>query len=214
MSKNGGDKVKETPEERELAKIAGEKWGIWEEKVKPVQNWYMEEVRVTPDEYERAGRETSSSFAAQEGQAYGLATDAMPVGRFGGGLDASLTDIAVGGAEATAGGQVRTGNDMQSLHYQGLENIIAMGEGQAIDAQHGLSDVAGLRASEAVSDARIGQSNRFANQGLVGAGIGAGLAVYNNMPSSPQGNSYSQVNSTDPGVRAYQQSGGYRGSGF
>ncbi|MGE6778251.1 hypothetical protein ACQKFL_11490 [Vreelandella titanicae] len=201
MSGGGGgsSKVKDTPEQRQLAQVAAEKWNYAQERLAPLENAYMESVGdMTSDANMSyiAGRTLQSQQQAvsdasqQAGMQLGQAGIDPSSGRF----QTAMSDIALGGA--SAGGETlgRAQFEQENQQIQGLQNIVAIGQGESGQAQAGLSGV----AAQSAQDARQTAANRFnrksANLQLLGQVAGAGTASYMNQPSQPQGlNLYNQA---------------------
>lgn len=196
----GGDsKVKDTPEQRQLAQVAAEKWNYAQENLAPLENAYMESVGdMTSDANMSyiAGRTLQSQQQAvsdaseQAGMQLGEAGIDPSSGRY----QTAMSDIALGGA--SAGGETlgRAQFEQENQQIQGLQNIVAIGQGESGQAQAGLSGV----AAQSAQDARQTAANRFnrksANLQLLGQVAGAGTASYMNQPSQPQGlNLYNQA---------------------
>ena len=63
-------------------------------------------------------------------------------------------------------------------YYQGMQNIVAMGQGQAGQAMAGLGDVANLAQQRATAEAKTSFSNYLGRQQLIGSAVGAGVGLY------------------------------------
>ncbi|MDW0357726.1 hypothetical protein Q8G38_00180 [Halomonas venusta] len=196
----GGDTtVKDTPEQRQLAQVAAEKWNFAQEKLAPLENAYMETVGdMTSDANMSyiAGRTLQSQQQAvsEASDQAGLQLSQAGIDPSSGRAQSAMSGIALGGA--SAGGETlgRAQFEQENQQVRGLQNIVAIGQGQAGQAQQGLSSI----ASQSAVDARQTAANRFnrrsANLQLLGQVAGAGTANYLNQPSQPQGlNLYDQV---------------------
>lgn len=196
----GGDsKVKDTPEQRQLAQVAAEKWNYAQENLAPLENAYMESVGdMTSDANMSyiAGRTLQSQQQAvsdaseQAGMQLGQAGVDPSSGRF----QTAMSDIALGGA--SAGGETlgRAQFEQENQQIQGLQNIVAIGQGESGQAQAGLSGVAAQSAQDAQQTAANRFNRKSANLQLLGQVAGAGTASYMNQPSQPQGlNLYNQA---------------------
>lgn len=196
----GGDTtVKDTPEQRQLAQVAAEKWNFAQEKLAPLENAYMGSVGdMTSDANMSyiAGRTLQSQQQAvsDASQQVGLQLSQAGIDPSSGRAQSAMSGIALGGA--SAGGETlgRGQFEQENQQVRGLQNIVAIGQGQAGQAQQGLSSI----ASQSAVDARQTAANRFnrrsANLQLLGQAAGAGTANYLNQPSQPQGlNLYDQV---------------------
>ena len=196
----GGDTtVKDTPEQRQLAQVAAEKWNFAQEKLAPLENAYMESVGdMTSDANMSyiAGRTLQSQQQAvsEASQQAGLQLSQAGIDPSSGRAQSAMSGIALGGA--SAGGETlgRAQFEQENQQVRGLQNIVAIGQGQAGQAQQGLSSI----ASQSAADARQTAANRFnrrsANLQLLGQVAGAGASSYLNKPSPAQGlNLYDQV---------------------
>lgn len=197
----GGDsKVKDTPEQRQLAQVAAEKWNYAQENLAPLENAYMESVgdmTIDANMSYIAGRTLQSQQQAvsEASQQAGMQLGQAGVDPSSGRAQAAMSGIALGGA--SAGGETlgRAQFEQENQQVQGLQNIVAIGQGQSGQAQAGLSSI----AAQSAVDARQSAANRFnrrsANLQLLGQVAGAGTANYLNQPSQAQGlNLYEQVN--------------------
>lgn len=200
MSGGGGSStVKDTPEQRQLAQVAAEKWNFAQEKLAPLENAYMESVgdMTSPGKMSYiAGRtmQGQQQAVSEASSQAGLQLSQAGVDPSSGRAQSAMSGIALGGA--SAGGETlgRAQFEQENQQVRGLQNIVAIGQGQAGQAQQGLSSI----ASQSAVDARQTAANRFnrrsANLQLLGQVAGAGTANYLNQPSQPQGlNLYDQV---------------------
>ncbi|MDY7116612.1 hypothetical protein RAN53_09640 [Halomonas sp. SSL-5] len=183
MSGGGGgdNKVKDTPEQRQLAAVAAEKWNFAQEKLAPLEDAYMESVAEMTD----AGRMSYIRGRTMQGQQQAGSELNRQAGQQlqQGGIDPSsgryqgaMQGLALGNAQAGGETLGRAQFEQDSQQIQGMQNIVAMGQGEATQAQAGL---AGL-ADQAAADARQSSVNQFnrrsANLQLLGQVAGAGTA--------------------------------------
>ncbi len=178
----GGDStVKDTPEQRQLAQVAAEKWNFAQEKLAPLENAYMESVGDMTSAGNMsyiAGRTLQSQQQAvsdanqQAGLQLGLAGIDPSSGRF----QSAMSSIALGGA--SAGGETlgRAQFEQENQQIRGLQNIVAIGQGQAGQAQVGLSGIAAQSAQDARQSAATQFNRRSANLQLLGQVAGPGTA--------------------------------------
>ncbi|MBT2772912.1 hypothetical protein J7J47_11830 [Halomonas sp. ISL-60] len=202
MSGGGGgsSKIKDTPEQRQLAEVAAEKWNYAQENLAPIENAYMESVGdMTSDANMSyiAGRTLQSQQQAvsDASQQVGMQLGQSGVDPSSGRYQTAMSDIALGGA--SAGGETlgRAQFEQENQQIQGLQNIVAIGQGESGQAQAGLAGVAAQSAQDARQSAATQFNRRSANLQLLGQVAGAGTANYLNQPSQPQGlNLYDQVN--------------------
>lgn len=211
----GGDNtVKDTPEQRQLAAVAAEKWNFAQENLAPLEDAYMQHVEGMTS----AGNMSyirGRTMQAQQ-QAAGELTGQLHQGLTQGGIDPSSgryqgamaglnLDLAQGGGETLGRAQF----EQENQQVQGLQNIVAIGQGQAGQAQVGLAGLADQSAMDARNQAATQFNRRSANLQLLGQVAGAGAANYMNRTPPAQGlNLYDQ---TTTGGVAQNQGAGYFG---
>jgi hypothetical protein len=176
----GGDnKVKDTPEQRHLAKVAAEKWNFAQEELAPLENAYMESVGQMTDPGKTSfirGR-TMQSLGRVQPQLSGQASDQMTQagidpssGRYQQEMSGIADDIGAGGGETLGRAQF----EQQNEQVKGLQNIVAMGQSEATQAQQGISGLAQQASQDAIGDATNRFNRRSANLQLLGTVAGAG----------------------------------------
>lgn len=187
----GGDTtVKDTPEQRQLAQVAAEKWNFAQEKLAPLENAYMESVGdMTSDANMSyiAGRtlQSQQQVVSDASQQAGLQLSQAGIDPSSGRAQSAMSGIALDGA--SAGGETlgRAQFEQENQQVRGLQNIVAIGQGQAGQTQQGLSSI----ASQSAVDARQTAANRFnrrsANLQLLGQVAGAGTAYGLDKLSTP-----------------------------
>lgn len=156
MGKGDAPEVEETPEERALAEVAAAQLERYGEVFVPLENEYMKRVRMTPDEYAFAEGETANQIGGQFDDALDQQQARLGVRGVAPGSGASVDAMGEGYermGESLALGRTAAENEVEDLHYRGLENVIAMGQGIAGDANLGLQQVAGNAVSEASGNA-------------------------------------------------------------
>lgn len=178
----GGDNtVADTPEQRELAAVAAEKWNFAQENLAPLEDAYMQQVdgMTDPDKMSYIKGRTMQSQQQAAGELNQQATQQMTQagidpssGRFQGVTGGIGLDTAMAGGETLGRAQF----EQQSQQIQGLQNITAIGQGQAGQAQQGLSAIAGQSAADARQSAANQFNRRSANLQLLGQVAGAGTS--------------------------------------
>lgn len=184
--KGGSGKVKETEQEKELARIAGERWDRYQSVFKPLEGTLIKRLDVgTPEREQAAGL---ANVATQK--QFGAAQQQLETGLEGRGVNpASGAGLAAvsgfGDQRAQAGGLSQTDTDqaMTDLQYQGLEHMIQMGRGQAVSGINGLSQVAQSANNRATQNALDAFNERRGNVNAGMAAAGFGLSQYAGMPS-------------------------------
>lgn len=177
------DKVKETPEQRELAKIAAEKWNFSQETLAPLMQKYMDKTDSMKSDHAlgyQAGRANEEAQAIQGEQRQQVNEQARQAGLDPSSGRAQMTNaqLQAGQAESAGDYSARSQNEQLNQHVMGLQNITAIGQGQASQAQAGIGQLAQISAQEQRADSQNKFNRRSANMQLVGslAGAGAGYA--------------------------------------
>lgn len=180
MSGGGGDnKIKDTPEQKYLAQVAAEKWNFAQEELAPLENEYMATVGRMDSEGNMSyirGRtmqaQTQAQTRAQADLDKGLGRAGInpSSGRWQGDQTGLALDVATAGGENL--GRAQFEQDNQKI--LGLQNVVAIGQGQSGRAQAGLSRMAQESSADAINDAQQAFNRRSANLQLVGTIAGAG----------------------------------------
>lgn len=192
MSVDGGssNKVEDTPEQRALAQVAAEKWNYAQQNLAPLEDDYMDSVAgMTSDSkmgYIRGqanqGQMQALGQTTQQGsQALTQAGIDPSSGRYGAAMSGLALDAAKAGGETAGRGQF----SQESEQLTGMQNVLAMGQGESTQAQSGLSGVASQAAADARSDAFNSFNRNSANLQLLGTAAGFGASSY--MSSGSQG---------------------------
>ena len=182
MSGGGGSKsdntVKDTPEQRHAAQVAAEKWNFAQNNLAPLEDQYMANVEDMDSSSRMSyirGRTNQSSMA---GLSQGLQQVDAQLGQAGvnpnsGRWQGTQADMAERSAQQGGETMGRAQFQQSGEKIRGMQNIVAMGSGEATQAQAGLSDIASASARDARSDATNSFNRRSANLQLLGAAAGA-----------------------------------------
>ena len=187
MGKGGDNKVKETAEQRELAKIAVERWQRYKQTYLPAEQIYFDKVDYLGSE--RAQQKVAGAAGANVETAFGRAIqgDVNRLTTMGTGVDPASGKFQDSMADHTeAHGRARAMNvnesqqALQDSHIRGLQNIVAMGNNQSTQAIQGMGNIAQRSAAVARNDAQLGAFRDTSRQDTAGALAGAGYAAYTN----------------------------------
>ena len=63
-------------------------------------------------------------------------------------------------------------------YYQGMGNIVALGQGQAGNTMSGLGDLGNIANQRAASEAQGNLTGYLANQQFLGTAVGSGIGLY------------------------------------
>lgn len=178
----GGDNtIKDTPEQRELAAVAAEKWNFAQENLAPLEDAYMQQVEQMTDpsrmSYIRgrtmqAQQQAGAEARGQAGQQLQQGGIDPSSGRYQGAMTGLSLDTAQAGGETLGRAQF----EQENQQIQGLQNITSIGQGQAGQAQAGLAGLADQSAADARQSAANQFNRRSANLQLLGQVAGAGTA--------------------------------------
>lgn len=156
--KGGSNRIEETADQKEFARIAAERWGSYQSTFVPAENKYIEEMtdydnpaRTTQAVQSATGAVRKASADTWEGRKEGMTRMAIDPGS--GSFNAAITDHAAQTAGIESNVVNRTAQAVQDNRVQGMKNIVAMGNGQAAEAMQGMSSIAQRSASEATDSA-------------------------------------------------------------
>lgn len=187
----GGDEVEETEMQKELAKIATEKWEVSQKNLQPLEDIMIVDTQrgVTDAQRKQVAGATALSSQAQ----FGAATDQTIKSLAAGGVDPtsgkfqeSLSDISRKGGESRASAEVEGEAGLQANLMNKELNLLRVGAGEATQAQGSLSDVARRSSEKAAFEA---QQSIQENQGLrqlAGTVGGAAAGYYGSKPTGAE----------------------------
>lgn len=182
----GGDnQIEETAEQKASAKVAMDKWRMYQKEFKPYEEKYFNKVERMGGEEQigqvtrLADRAVSSQYSSTiNDTAKGMATQGINPNS--GLFQKEIGKLEEQKAKSRADSMSKTQLDQQSRFVTGLQSIAQMGQGQSVDAVRGLGDIAQSANSYARQSANMSMQNTMGNNNIVGAGIGAGLNYYIN----------------------------------
>lgn len=179
----GPASVKDTAAQKKLAELAAKRFNLYQKYFVPLENQYISDVFSLGDD---SSFESVDAFinalqqpeyqATRKGiQAEAFARGMDPTsGQYQGNVENLLTQAARGGALGAAEAQ----SGQVDRKYQGIQNVIQMGQGQAGQAIAGLGDVATLALERAKSEAKTAATDYFARQATLGTAVGTGAGLY------------------------------------
>jgi hypothetical protein len=170
MGGGGSTKIKDTPAQKSLARIAAQRFNLYQQYFVPLENQFISDVfTMKQPEFQKARGQLEQRAFQQgvdptSGQFRGTSQQFAQTQARGMGL---------GTAEALSGQTDR--------YYQGLQNIIALGEGQAGKTMSGLADVADIARQRSTAEAKteFARSSMLGEVAGTGLGLGAGYAFSN-----------------------------------
>ncbi len=183
MSGGGSTEIKDSASQKALASIAARRFNLYQQYYVPLENQYMSDVFAmkSPSAFKDVEGFVSAvqqpEFQAgrrqMEQRAFAMGADPTS-GQYQAAASAMNQAQAAGMGRGTAealSGQV-------DRYYQGMQNIVAMGQGQAGQAMAGLGDVAALAQQRSAAEAKTSFSNYLGRQQGIGALVGTGIGLY------------------------------------
>lgn len=168
----GSNEIKETSQEKAAAEIAMKEWNRYQDIYVPLENAWMDDIRVTAEEKAKIAGEAGGMVTKRYDDAQ-ASLSAPGSGKF----NSNLTTLNVERGK-TAGRSMATASQLaDDQHYAGLQAAVNVGRGQATDAQLGMSDLAAQSVKDATSDAVADWRSRDDTLSAIG-GV-AGMAGYN-----------------------------------
>lgn len=180
----GGDgRIKDTAAQKALAKIAAKRFNLYQKHFVPLEQQFMSDVFAL---------RSPGAFQSVEGYVNAISTPEYQAARgqleqnmFNQGVDPSSGKFQSGSAALTkaqqrgmALGQTEALSGQTDRFYQGIQNIVALGEGQAGEAMSGLGDIGDIASRRAQEGARTAFAKGTAGQQMLGSAAGIGVGAY------------------------------------
>ncbi len=171
--------VKDTEDQKELAKIAVERTNRYKETFQPVENAYMAEVDAIGDEGNLqeganvAASNIESSFAGKL-QEEVSAIQGAGVNMNSGVVNQAINASAIDKGAARAKNVNMTQQAIQDQKVKGMQGIVAIGNSQSAEAIQGMGEIANYSSQEAQSDA-VSDFNKTSSRNQA-VGTAAGMA--------------------------------------
>lgn len=187
MGKGGGGTPEETEYEKELARIATEKWEISKQTLQPLEDMMIADVSegITARDREDVAAATGLAHQKQFAETAGQAAQQMQaagVDPTSGKYQETLSDLSRAGGESRAAAGAEGEAGLQSSQVASELNLLRLGAGEATTAQQSMSDVASRAASKAEHEAALKREEREGLRQLAGTAIGAGASYYGSKP--------------------------------
>lgn len=190
MGKGGSNEIQETSEEVELSRIAQESLARYQGPLSLFEDEWMKTIPVTAAEKSRAtgqvAAETNTVFdnASQQAQAKSAQMGIDPSSGQARGFGAGVT---LNRAKATGRALSTTDQAMDDQYYQGLQNAISLGRGEATTNMKDTSTIARDASQTAISDAYNKQANTDSIKSSAMTAAGMGLAGWQNAGKGDMG---------------------------
>lgn len=179
----GSTTIKDTASQKALASIAAKRFNLYQQYYVPLENQFISDVYslIEPESFKsvegfvNAVQQPQFQNARRNMQSAAFAQGADPTsGRY----QAAASAMQTAQARGMSAGTTEALSGQVDRYYQGMQNIVAMGQGQAGQAMAGLGDVANLAQQRATAEAKTSFSNYLGRQQLIGSAVGAGVGLY------------------------------------
>ena len=182
MGGGGSTKIKDTKSQKALASIAAQRFNLYQQYYRPLENEFMAQVASMKDPsafesvegYVSALQQPEFQAARANMQRQAFAQGADPTS---GQYQAAASQMQQAQARGMGLGTTEALSGQVDRYYQGMQNIIAMGQGQAGQAISGLSDVGQLAQKRGIAEAKQAFQKAQAGQAVIGQGIGFGTGL-------------------------------------
>jgi len=183
----GDNEVEETSQEIALAQISREQWNQYNTRLKPFEDEWIENTAMDAGDHAKmtgqvntaVGSEFDKEQAVGERQMFQAGMDPSS-----GAYKAMTSGVATDRGAATGKAQSISSQAVDDQTYQGLQQSVAMGRGQAVEAGRDMTSLAYDATGKAISDT-INQNDTtqsWVSSGMSAAGMG--IAGWNNRTTS------------------------------
>ena len=177
----GGDtSIDDTQDQKELARIALERWQRYQETYVPAENRFISEVTnySTPQRMEQVGG--MGNVAVQQSYTSGFENQTRGMLESGvnpssGQFASAVGDYANAFQMASSDNVNRSQQGVQDAQVAGLQSAVAMGQGASASAMEGLTAAAGYSAQAAETRARSAFNDRQALGYGIGTAVGGAI---------------------------------------
>lgn len=179
MSLGGGSsspqQVKESPLEKELAKIAVSQWGDFQEIYIPLENKHIEDVKEFGSEKEK-GKARGYAAATVQSTAFTPEPTRDSGGPNSGEFYSSLRDASTITSKRLSAGLTDATFNADSRRLAGLSDIVRVGRNIQNESSANLGTAAGLQQSEQISQLEQQRGYTESLYGGIGTAAGIGLS--------------------------------------
>ena len=179
MSSSGDDKVKDSEDQKALARIAAEKMQFFDEELAPLQELYFQrnaEAKSPGQKSYLTGRVNQATE-----QAFGNAANRIRrqsinsrVDPDSGAFKADVANSDINKARSSGESQALAEVTQDDEYVSGLTNVLALGSGKSTEAQEGINRIAQYSQQKAVQDASDNFQSNQDRLAIAGSAAGAG----------------------------------------
>lgn len=187
MAKGGSGEVKETSAQKALADVASSTWDLYYNDLRQYEDHFIDNVDQmnSDEEYDKIAGTAALGSQVAFGEARAGLSDALAAGGVdptSGKYQEAMKELETEQAMSQTDTTNRAQSNQQDRYVAGLQDVMAIGQGQKAEALSGYSGLASASLNKATSDAQASLNNKQATMGLVGAVGGAGVAYQMNSP--------------------------------
>ena len=183
MGGGGSTTIKDTAAQKALSSIAAQRFNLYQQYYVPLENEFIASVAAMKDP--EAFKNVEGFVNAVQQPQYQASRKALERQAFARGMDPTSGQFqaAAGLAQEAQARGMSTGTT-QALsgqldrYYQGMQNIVAMGQGQAGQAIAGLGDVGELAQKRGIAAAQQTFQRGQGTANIFGTALGAGAGLY------------------------------------
>lgn len=174
----GGNEVKETSYQKELAKVAADEWNRYQDVFVPIENQYIEKVNSMGEEpkYKQVAGDVGLNYQSNFQKARATTSKNMAAagidptsGKSASAQNELVQSQLTGENQAASQGQ----HDTTAAYTGNMSNVVASGRGQKTQAVNSLQDIAVASGSKARSEAY----NKASEVSIPGAALGVAGSV-------------------------------------
>ena len=185
----GSTEVKETSEEKEIAKISREQWNEYQTRFRPFEDEWIKNTEMDAGDHAKMTGQVNTAVGSEFDKEQAVGEKQM----FKAGMDPSsgvykamVSGVNVDRGAATGKSKSISSQAVDDQTYQGLQQAISLGRGQAVTAGRDMTSLAYDATGKAISDTinKNDTTQAWVSSGMSAAGMG--LAGWNNMAPAPK----------------------------
>lgn len=184
MSGGGGStEIKDTPQQKALTSIAARRFNLYQQYYVPLENQYISEVQnlTSVGKFQDVEGVVSASLNPEFQNARKMVSNNLiqqNVDPGSGKFQSAMSSVSQAQGRGMGLGAASGLSGQVDRYYQGMQNIVAMGQGQAGQAMSGLGDIAQFSGQVARAQAQGDMSEYMGKQEMAGTALGTGLGIY------------------------------------
>ncbi len=176
----GGGSIDDTEDQKELAAIALDRFNRYQQVYVPAENRFIDEVRNYDSEARMQQAGGIATGSVQQAFTEGFADQradfaAQGINPASGTSNQALQEYGANSMFAQSDNVNRTEQSIQDAKLTGMQNVVAMGQGQAGNAISGLSQAAGYSQQDASRQADNAFNSASNRRYVAGAAIGGAI---------------------------------------